>query len=201
MRLFFSSSHRAYRLRRFCAAASSDSGAGGSCFVACTCGASDRVMRGESRARTVAKGSSGVSTVGLAGLGSLKNSFALASAGELTCTSLPVPVVSAAIPGMTPVPGGGTNPSASFTGDPGGWSGMRGLCGLRWRSRGRLPFLVVVAKHKLIMCFSVKKSNSQTTERDRGARDSSLEAPVLAPRGHTRRDSIHQVAASGASTQ
>ena len=160
------------------------------------------MMRGESRARTVAKGSSGVSTVGLAGLGSLKNSFALASAGELTCTSLPVPVVSAAIPGMTPVPGGGTNPSASFTGDPGGWSGMRGLCGLRWRSRGRLPFLVVVAKHKLIMCFSVKKSNSQTTERDRGARDSSLEAPVLAPRGHTRRDSIHQVAASsGASTQ
>ena len=124
MRLFFSSSPRAYRLRRFCAAASSDSGAGGSCFVACTCGASDRVMRGESRARTVAKGSSGVSTVGLAGLGSLKNSFALASAGELTCTSLPVPVVSAAILGMTPVPGGGTNPSASFTGDPGGWSGM-----------------------------------------------------------------------------
>ena len=111
------------------------------------------MMRGESRARTVAKGSSGVSTVGLAGLGSLKNSFALASAGELTCTSLPVPVVSAAIPGMTPVPGGGTNPSASFTGDPGGWSGMRGLCGLRGRSRGRLPFLVVVAFANSLIVF------------------------------------------------
>jgi len=140
MRLFFSSSHRAYRLRRFCAAASSDSGAGGSCFVACTCGASDRVMRGESRARTVAKGSSGVSTVGLAGLGSLKNSFALASAGELTCTSLPVPVVSAAIPGMTPVPGGGTNPSASFTGDPGGWSGMLARLRFERAVAGSPPF-------------------------------------------------------------
>ena len=169
MRLFFSSSPRAYRLRRFCAAASSDSGAGGSCFVACTCGASDRVMRGESRARTVAKGSSGVSTVGLAGLGSLKNSFALASAGELTCTSLPVPVVSAAIPGMTPVPGGGTNPSASFTGDPGGWSGMRGLCGLRWRARGRLAFLVVAFCLLTHRAYSVKKSNADDGARPRCA--------------------------------
>lgn len=169
MRLFFSSSHRAYRLRRFCAAASSDSGAGGSCFVACTCGASDRVMRGESRARTVAKGSSGVSTVGLAGLGSLKNSFALASAGELTCTSLPVPVVSAAIPGMTPVPGGGTNPSASFTGDPGGWSGMLARLRFERAVAGSPPFSRRRGFCKLTHRFSVRKSNADDGARPRCA--------------------------------
>jgi hypothetical protein len=70
---------------------------------------------------------------------------------------------------MTPVPGGGTNPSASFTGDPGGWSGMRGLCGLRWRARGRLAFLVVAFCLQTHRAYSVKKSNADDGARPRCA--------------------------------
>lgn len=87
----------------------------------------------------VAKGSRwSASAVGVDGLFSFSRHRALATAGLDTCTGLPLPVVSAAMPGMMPVPGGGTNPAGSFAGDFGGWSGMlargSGVRGPRSRS-------------------------------------------------------------------
>ena len=116
-------------------------------MVACARGTSDRVTRGESHARTVAKGSRwSASPVGVDGLFSFSKHRALATEGLDTCTGLPLPVVSAAMPGMIPVPGGGTNPAGSFAGDFGGWSGMLAcVSGVRG-PRSRSPHFVAAAE-------------------------------------------------------
>ena len=116
-------------------------------MVACARGTSDRVTRGESHARTVAKGSRwSASPVGVDGLFSFSKHRALATEGLDTCTGLPLPVVSAAMPGMIPVPGGGTNPAGSFAGDFGGWSGMLAcFSGVRG-PRSRSPHFVAAAE-------------------------------------------------------
>ena len=65
-------------------------------MVACARGTSDRVARGESHARTVAKGSRrSASAVGVDGLFSFSKPRALATEGLDTCTGLPLAVVSA----------------------------------------------------------------------------------------------------------
>ena len=156
-------------------------------MVACARGTSDRVARGESHARTVAKGSRwSASPVGVDGLFSFSKHRALATEGLDTCTGLPLAVVSAAMPGMIPVPGGGTNPAGSFAGDFGGWSGMLAcVSGVRG-PRSRSPHFVAAAEG---LPSQVKKNfqsndevRSQTTQRDRGARDACLEAPAPASR-------------------
>ena len=156
-------------------------------MVACARGTSDRVTRGESHARTVAKGSRwSASPVGVDGLFSFSKHRALATEGLDTCTGLPLAVVSAAMPGMIPVPGGEQTPrgpSREILAAGAACSRASRVCeGL---GRGRLT----LSRRRRGCRVKSKKSSksndevrSQTTQRDRGARDACLEAPAPASR-------------------